>query len=116
MAYDASLAMNIYLGLRPKTDYKIPQLIFEIINKCWDIDPSKWPKTEHLQRLFSNLLWNEDFVFIKEQIKEADEINEKLATSSPLSTGAFSYIKHPGAFYMSRHLDLKNLAEQKNAN
>ncbi|POG66023.1 hypothetical protein GLOIN_2v1781004 [Rhizophagus irregularis DAOM 181602=DAOM 197198] len=33
--------------LRSKSNYKIPQLIFDIINKCWDADPLKRPNASN---------------------------------------------------------------------
>ncbi|RGB24154.1 kinase-like domain-containing protein [Rhizophagus diaphanus] len=41
ISHDDFLAMKICNGLRPKSNYKIPQLIFDIINQCWDADPLK---------------------------------------------------------------------------
>src|ERR1051325_4238920 len=36
IAHDEFLAIKICDGLRPKSNYKIPQLILDIIRKCWD--------------------------------------------------------------------------------
>ncbi|RGB28690.1 kinase-like domain-containing protein [Rhizophagus diaphanus] len=120
IAHDEFLAMKICKGLRPKSNYKIPQLIFDIINQCWDADPLKRPNAHELKELFYNLSFN---IFdnkidsvIYGQIKEADDINKKLSFSSPLiSTGTISYMIHPQAVYTSRLLDFKNLPEPKNA-
>ena len=46
MAHEELLAMKICQGLRPKSNYKIPQPIVNIINQCWDADPSKRPKAD----------------------------------------------------------------------
>ncbi|PKY55106.1 kinase-like protein [Rhizophagus irregularis] len=103
IAHDDFLAMKICNGLRPKSNYKIPQLIFDIINQCWDADPLKRPNADELQD------------------NEADEINKKSSSSSstaqsPLSsTSTLPYISHPQAVYTSRILDFKNLPEPKNA-
>ncbi|CAB4435121.1 unnamed protein product [Rhizophagus irregularis] len=78
-----------YMGLRPTSNYKIPQLIFDIINQCWDADPLKRPNAEEL-------------------LKEADEKNKEssLTIQSPLSsTSTLSYMTHPHAVYTSRLLD-----------
>ncbi|RGB36195.1 kinase-like domain-containing protein, partial [Rhizophagus diaphanus] len=48
IAHDEFLAMKICKGLRPKSNYKIPQLIFDIINQCWDADPLKRPNAHEL--------------------------------------------------------------------
>ncbi|GBC20839.1 kinase-like domain-containing protein [Rhizophagus irregularis DAOM 181602=DAOM 197198] len=55
IAHDEFLAMKICKGLRPKSNYKIPQLIFDIINQCWDADPLKRPNAGELNNLFYNL-------------------------------------------------------------
>src|ERR1051325_10249410 len=112
IAHDEFLAAKICQGSRPKSDYKIPQLILDIISQCWDADPSKRPKADKLEDLLSDLVY-----VIKEQIKEAEEINKKLPSlaATSLSTGIFSYTTHAQAIYTSRLLDFKNLPEPKNA-
>src|SRR5205085_3382250 len=55
IAHVEFLAIKICQGLRPKSDYKIPQLILDVIKKCWDADPLKRPKAEELYNLFDNL-------------------------------------------------------------
>ncbi|POG80986.1 kinase-like domain-containing protein [Rhizophagus irregularis DAOM 181602=DAOM 197198] len=120
IAHDDFLAMKICNGLRPKSNYRIPQLIFDMINQCWDADPLKRPNAVELNNLFLDL-WK-DIAYKKMdsviygQVKEADDINKKLSFSSPLiSTGTISYKTHPQAVYTSRLLDFNNLPEQKNA-
>ncbi|POG58797.1 kinase-like domain-containing protein [Rhizophagus irregularis DAOM 181602=DAOM 197198] len=124
IAHDDFLAMKICNGLRPKSNYKIPQLIFDIINQCWDADPSKRPSSDELVELFDDLWLNifEKNCIIKEQINDADEINKNSFSSfstaqSPLSsTSTLQYMTHPQAVYISRILDFKDLSEPKNAN
>src|SRR2546421_2817101 len=55
MAHEEHLAIRICQGLRPNSNYKIPQLILDIIKQCWDADPLKRPKAEELSKLFTNL-------------------------------------------------------------
>ncbi|RGB40645.1 kinase-like domain-containing protein [Rhizophagus diaphanus] len=120
IAHEEFLAMKICKGLRPKSNYKIPQLILDIINQCWDADPLKRPNANKLLRLSANL-WdaikeNKEDSVIYEQIREADDINKKLSFSSPLiTTGTMSFMTHPQAVYTSRPLDFKILPEQKSA-
>ncbi|GBB87507.1 hypothetical protein RclHR1_00140011 [Rhizophagus clarus] len=119
--HDEFLAIKICNGLRPKSNYKIPQLIIDMINQCWDADPLKRPKANDLYELFDNLYYDRNKVVsdtIYKQCKEADEINEKSSStvrSPSLSTSTLSYTTHPQAVYTSRLLDFKNLPEPKNA-
>ncbi|GBC54471.2 kinase-like domain-containing protein [Rhizophagus irregularis DAOM 181602=DAOM 197198] len=121
IVHDEILAMKICKWLRPKSNYKIPQLILDIINQCWDADPLKRPKADELGNLFTRL-WSycdKSDSLISEQAKEADEINKKSSSTvqSPLSsTSTLSYITHPQAVYTSRLLNFKNLPEPKNSN
>ncbi|GES73787.1 kinase-like domain-containing protein [Rhizophagus clarus] len=121
IAHDEFLAIKICKGLRPKSNYKIPQLILDIINQCWDVDPLKRPKAVKLYYSISGLYADFDRPdsALWKQTKEVDEINKKSLSStvqSPLSsTGALSYATHPQAVYTSRLLDFKNLPEPKNA-
>ena len=114
--HDDSLAIRICNGQRPNSNYKIPQLILDIIKQCWDADPLKRPKARELEKLFNDL-WrsalNGDST-IHEQVKEADEINKNLPSLSSSLTGTLSYTTHPQAIYTSRLLDFKNLPEPKN--
>ena len=115
--HDDSLAIRICNGQRPNSNYKIPQLILDIIKQCWDADPLKRPKAEELKKLFydlyGNLYYNREDSEIYKQSKEADEINKNSPSSSSL-TGKLSYTTHPQAIYTSRLLDFKNLPEPKN--
>jgi serine/threonine protein kinase len=117
IAHDKILAISICQGLRPKSNYKIPQLILDIIKQCWDADPLKRPKAEELHDLLGDL--EDDFINdneAKKQAEEADKINEKFtSTSLPYNGTTLSYTTNPQAVYTSRLLDFKNLPEPKNA-
>jgi serine/threonine protein kinase len=120
IAHDKFLAISICQGLRPKSNYKIPQLILDIIKQCWDADPSKRPKANELEDLLATLYKELDSHYddykIKKQVEEAEKINEKFTSSSTLYTGTtLSYTTNPQAVYTSRLLDFKNLPEPKNA-
>ncbi|POG78670.1 kinase-like domain-containing protein [Rhizophagus irregularis DAOM 181602=DAOM 197198] len=122
IAHDEFLTMKICNGMRPKSNYKIPQLIIDIINQCWDADPLKRPNADELENLFISL-WSNYHEFptslIRKQAEVADEINKKSSSTvqSPLSsTSTLTYMIHPQAVYTSRLLSFKNLPEPKNAN
>ncbi|CAB4421941.1 unnamed protein product [Rhizophagus irregularis] len=118
IAHDKILAISICQGIRPKSNYKIPQLILDIIKQCWDADPLKRPKANELMNLLFDL-WNSSenrSDEINRQIKEADKINEKFTSTSLSYIGTtLSYTINPQAVYTSRLLDFKNLPEPKNA-
>ncbi|CAB4420294.1 unnamed protein product [Rhizophagus irregularis] len=124
VAHDEFLAMKICQGLRPKSNYKIPKLIFDIINQCWDTDPLKRPDANELRELivelYRDIRDNKVASVIYGQVKEADEINKEssLTVQSSLSSTSTSllYTAHPQAVYTSRLLDFRNLLEPKNAN
>ncbi|RGB28855.1 kinase-like domain-containing protein [Rhizophagus diaphanus] len=89
--------ISICQGLRPKSNYKIPQLILDIIKQCWDAGPSKRPKTNELYDSLDYLhdkLYDAD-IEIKKQVEEAERIMKTV--------------------YTSRLLNYKNLPEPKNA-
>jgi serine/threonine protein kinase len=123
IAHDKFLAIRICQGQRPQSNYTIPQLILDVIQQCWDADPSKRPEAEELSDLFSDLYIKnkkgsfryEENSTINKQIKEADEINKKLPSLTATSGGILSYITHPQAVYTSKLLDFKELPEPKNA-
>src|ERR1700728_2888463 len=56
--HDDSLAIGICNGQRPNSNYKIPQLILDVIKQCWDADPLKRPKADKLCNLFNDLYDN----------------------------------------------------------
>ncbi|POG75677.1 kinase-like domain-containing protein, partial [Rhizophagus irregularis DAOM 181602=DAOM 197198] len=48
ISHDQFLAISICQGLRPKSSYKIPQTILNVIEQCWDADPLKRLKADEL--------------------------------------------------------------------
>ncbi|CAB4403158.1 unnamed protein product [Rhizophagus irregularis] len=125
IAHDKILAISICQGLRPKSNYKIPQLILDIIKQCWDADPSKRPKANELYDSLYNFYKksygsyycdDDDDSEIKKQVEEVERINEKLtSTSLPYNGTTLSYTTNPQAVYTSRLLNFKNLPKPKNA-
>jgi len=120
VAHEEFLAIKICQGLRPKCNYKIPQLILGIIKQCWDADPLKRPKANKLYELLRNLYNVEirkENSLINKQIKVAEEINKQFSSSTKslsLYNGIDSCVTHPQAVYISRLLDFKNLPQPKN--
>ncbi|RGB39889.1 kinase-like domain-containing protein [Rhizophagus diaphanus] len=117
IAHDKILSISICQGLRPKSNYKIPQLILDIIKQCWDANPLKRPKANELYKLLGNLQYSGSDHEIKKQIEEAERINEKFtSTLLPYNGNTLLYTTNPQAVYTSRLLNFKNLPEPKNAN
>ncbi|RGB27812.1 kinase-like domain-containing protein [Rhizophagus diaphanus] len=127
IAHDKILAISICQGLRPKSNYKIPQLILDIIKQCWNADPLKRPKVEELcdslrilyLELRDSLCTGDDDskkCKINKQVEETERINEKFtSTSLPYNGTILSYTTNSQAVYTSRLLNFKNLPEPKNA-
>jgi serine/threonine protein kinase len=84
MGHDESLALRICQGLRPQFKIKVPELLEDLIRKCWDDDPKSRPDSIELMRVLPNL-YNEiiegiigvNSNFVK-QIKKAEEFNQDL--------------------------------------
>ena len=95
--HDEFLAIKICQGLRPTSNYKIPQLILDIIQECLDADPLKRPKADELYYFFADLWfkthknYEENFNSpINQQIREVDEINKQLHPLTIPSTDILS--------------------------
>ncbi|POG59645.1 kinase-like domain-containing protein [Rhizophagus irregularis DAOM 181602=DAOM 197198] len=91
IAHDEFLAISICQGLRPKSNYKIPQLILDKIEQCWNSDPLKRPKAQELRGLLRKLRNSYDDETNK-QIEEAERINEKFTSTSLPYNGTYSFI------------------------
>ena len=116
VSHEEPLAIRICQGLRPKSNYKIPQLILDIIQQCWDADPLKRPTAKELD--YKIVQWYDDLkndsdCEIKKQTNEVDEFNTT-QPSFTLSNTELKYTTHPQAIYTSRLLKFENLPEPKN--
>ncbi|RIA89825.1 kinase-like domain-containing protein, partial [Glomus cerebriforme] len=83
IGHDINLAMKICQGLRPMFNIKVPQLIIHLIKSCLDANPLNRPSATEIEK----------------QIKEADEINNKLQNNVPSTN--LSYKTHSEAIYTS---------------
>ncbi|RHZ84010.1 hypothetical protein Glove_86g46 [Diversispora epigaea] len=95
MPHNENLVISICNGQKPEIMYEIPQLLKDLMEKCWDIDPSNRPKaielksqlgkysnynnnseikrqTEKLMRLINTKQWD---LKIPEDIIEENEID-----------------------------------------
>jgi hypothetical protein len=78
------LALAICKGLRPQFQIKVPQMLENLIKRCWDADPLKRPNSRELSQVL--LDWqlevtkNDNTEFIK-QLKATEEFNLTLPDS-----------------------------------
>ncbi|CAG8705125.1 1431_t:CDS:2, partial [Racocetra persica] len=111
--HDIHLAIKIHRGLRPRIPSHAPELVFELITKCWDELPSKRPTSREIYEIISR--WNDEISNDKTtelvtQIKKADEVCENFLVSNASEI-------HPEAIYTSRKFDILNVSnddEQSN--
>ncbi|RIA80701.1 kinase-like domain-containing protein [Glomus cerebriforme] len=122
--HDDNLALKICQGLRPRFNIKVPQLIVHLIKRCLDANQLIRPTASEIEDILSK--WHietfedEDTEYeeiekteLQRQIKEADEINNKLQTNVPSTN--LSYETHSEAIYTSKLLNFNNLPEPKNS-
>jgi len=80
-------------------------------------NPLNRPNTNELRKSLSH--WDFNYHMqaqLTKQVKEAEEINNRLLINNIPSTSlALSYKTHPEAIYTSRLLDFGNLPEPKNS-
>src|SRR6266542_2866663 len=118
VSHDENLSIKICLGLRPRFNIKVPQLIVHLIKGCLDANPLNRPTAKELEDILRKW-WGSlnSQTELKKQIKEAEEINNNLTINStiPLTSLGLSYETHSEAIYTSRLLDFNNLPESKNS-
>ncbi len=100
-AHDADLIFRILEGLRPQILPSIPDDYAQMMQKCWDADPSKRPTILEL------------WIFADNKLKEIyegkiDSNNNSNVSNDDNSNGDSlpqTYKKHPSAYHTSRILD-----------
>ncbi|UZO02421.1 uncharacterized protein OCT59_020902 [Rhizophagus irregularis] len=136
-SHDEFLALDICEGLRPSFNIRVPQIIFDLINKCLDANALNRPTAGEVHEIVDQ--WKTELAYdylgdhvkevydkykmieteIREQAKESEETNNsnKSSTSAIPSTSlGISYEIHPEAIYTSRLLNFSiNLPEPKNS-
>ncbi|UZO01257.1 uncharacterized protein OCT59_012359 [Rhizophagus irregularis] len=84
---------------------------------CLDANPLNRPTANEIEEILNQ--WYREFsnlIELQKQIKEAEEINHSLSTSSiPLTNLGLTYETHSEAVYTSRLLNFNNLPEPKNS-
>ncbi|RHZ82114.1 hypothetical protein Glove_114g162 [Diversispora epigaea] len=93
--HDEKLVTSICEGKKPEIKYKIPLLLKDLMEQCWNIDPRKRSTSEELLQLLVCYCHEDDEV-LEKQINEADELNKDFYLYDP------NRLKHPQAIYTSR--------------
>ncbi|RIA80383.1 kinase-like domain-containing protein, partial [Glomus cerebriforme] len=122
--HDHYLTLDICRGKRPEIRKEVPDCLKEIIQKCWDANPTNRPTSIEVEVM----LW--DFSCVKDEngVHDIDEFTEHcrefemiyLSNSIEESTTITSSLlkmrleTHPHAIYTSRLLQLPNLPEPIN--
>ena len=114
IAHEEALAVWICQGVRPKFKIKIPQLLEDLIKRCWDADPTQRPTAEELKKILGDW-WDEIYrkksTEFYQQYEKVTEFNKNL----PKVISDSNYQIHPSAVYTSRLLNFKNLPEPQNS-
>ncbi|RHZ60301.1 hypothetical protein Glove_355g70 [Diversispora epigaea] len=117
--HDKDLALKICNGYRPEipSHIVIPQLLVDIMKRCWDAKSEQRPTAEELWTNFNNYKINIEGEVreseICRQIEECDRLN---LTNPVNNNGSTSYEIHPSAIYTRRCFNFKNLPKPKNLN
>jgi serine/threonine protein kinase len=119
LSHDENLAIKISLGLRPRFNIKVPQLIIHLIKRCLDANSLNRPKTEEIEEILKSWLKAireihefDNYSEIQKQIEEAEKVNN-LLTSNAFSINLDE--THSKAIYTSRLLNFNNLPEPRNS-
>ncbi|KLL03221.1 MAG: hypothetical protein MRECE_23c007 [Mycoplasmataceae bacterium CE_OT135] len=108
LPHSLGLAIKICEGLRPNLDTtQAPQLLKDLIKKCWDANPLQRPVASELAKTLNDWYNGKNAEF-NNQCKEFRALSKTTNTS-------LKYKLHPSAIYTSRLLDTKNLPEPRNS-
>ncbi|RHZ60632.1 hypothetical protein Glove_351g12 [Diversispora epigaea] len=100
ISHDEKLVILIRDRYKPEIICEIPQLLKDLMEKCWDIDSSNHPKATELKSQLREYFNYNNNSKIKRQIEKVNEDNK-------LNKNFIQYdpkITHPQAIYTSRHL------------
>ncbi|RHZ49332.1 hypothetical protein Glove_522g95 [Diversispora epigaea] len=94
--HDINLIMSICNGQKPEIKFEIPQLLRDLMERCWDSEPRNRPTAKELETQFNEYYYqgNDE---LNKQIKDIEELNKNFIQYNPNEV-------HPQAKYTSRPL------------
>ena len=100
-AHDADLIFRILEGLRPQILPNMPDDYSQMMQKCWDADPSKRATIEELWEFSGDKLKE---IYENENL-EINENNDSGDNNNGSSNSQQTYKSHPSAYHTSRILE-----------
>ncbi|RHZ78854.1 hypothetical protein Glove_155g136 [Diversispora epigaea] len=95
--HDKNLVISICKGQKPEIMCEIPQLLKDLMEKCWDTDSSNRPKAIELKSQLWKYSYDSEIKKQTEKVNEANKLNNNFIQYDPKIT-------HSQAMYTSRHL------------
>ncbi|RHZ49357.1 hypothetical protein Glove_522g38 [Diversispora epigaea] len=94
--HDINLIMSICNGQKPEIKFEIPQLLRDLMERCWDSEPHNRPTAKELETQFNEYYYqgNDE---LNKQIKDIEKSNKNFVQYNPNEI-------HPQAKYTSRPL------------
>ncbi|RIA84266.1 kinase-like domain-containing protein [Glomus cerebriforme] len=111
--HDYYLALDICRGKRPEIRNETPDLLKELIHKCWDAIPENRPTAKEVHYKIGSYIYVDKFQYSK-QVEELKELTYNFTPITKSTTKTRIYETHTQAIYTSRLLNLSNLPEPVN--
>ncbi|RIB18778.1 kinase-like domain-containing protein, partial [Gigaspora rosea] len=104
--HDIYLQRMIYNGLRPRIPKHTPQLVTELIIKCWSAQPDQRPTSVEIYDIINT--WNNDILNNRstEIVTQIEEANKMRVSNMPTSSHINS--SYPEEIYVSMQFDHLN--------
>ncbi|CAG8768913.1 213_t:CDS:1, partial [Ambispora leptoticha] len=110
-----TLVRKICIGHRPEIRCEVPQLLLDLMNKCWDAEPQNRPTANELANALKQLF--EDLKNEKTKLyKQVEEIKNSDQNSNQFTAIRLNYQTHKQASYTSRIFYYRSLPKPINAN
>lgn len=108
--HDVSLALDVCRGLRPQFQIKITQLLEDLINRCWSVEPLQRPTVKELSKILGDWwteIRNKKDTEFTQQVQATETLNQTLSEEirNP------KYKLHEGAVYHSKLINTKEIVQ-----